>query len=136
MPTLLIKIWHKEPPTPKSLDEDFMWLCRSLGLISARDKSATTAQVFKAIVIATKRFGGITIPQLTEALGLSRTAIIHHLGEIWDTGLIIKEGMRFRLRRYNLTSTIEEIRQDLNRILDRIETIAEDIDTGMGLPRR
>jgi len=136
MPTVVIKIKRREPPAPKSLDKDFMWLCRSLGLVSLRDKSATTTRVFKAIVIATKKFGGITIPQLTQALGLSRTTVIHHLEEIWDTGLIVKEGMRFRLRRYNLASTIEEIRQDLNRIFDRIEKIADDIDKEMGLPRR
>lgn len=136
MATIVIKIKYGEPPPQKSLDTDFEWLCRSLGLVGPRDASGTTTKVFKAIVLATQKYGGISIPELVEVLGLSRTAVVHHLAEIWNTGLIAKEGMRFRLRRYNLKDTVYEIEQDLTRIFSQIEKIAEDIDQQMGMPSR
>jgi biotin operon repressor len=136
MPTVVIKVKRKELPAPKNPDKDFEWLCRSLGLISPRDRQMTTAKVFKAIVLATKRYGGISIPELVEILGLSRTAVVHHLGEIWRTGLLVKDGMRFKLRRYNMKATVEEIEKDLRRIFERIKKIAEDVDEELGLPSR
>ena len=136
MPTIVIKIRQRELPAPKNPEMDFEWFCRSLGLVGPRDAQMTTSRVFKAIVMATKRYGGISIPELVEVLGLSRTAVVHHLQEIWDTGLLTKDGMRFRLRRYNIKSTVEEIEQDLNRIFERIKKMAEDVDEELGFPSR
>lgn len=136
MPTLVIEVRHRDLPAPKNPDQDFEWLCRSLGLIGPRDAEMTTAKVFKAIVMATKRYGGISIPELVEVLGLSRTTIVHHMSEIWDAGLLSKDGMRFRLRRLNMQETIEEIEKDLVRIFEQIHQIAKDVDEEIGLPHR
>lgn len=136
MPTVIIEVRHRELPTPKNPDQDFEWLCRSLGLVGPRDAQMTAAKVFKAIVMATKRYGGISIPELVEVLGLSRTAVVYHLQEIWNTGLLTKDGMRLRLRGYNLTETVEEIEKDLIRIFERIHKISQDVDEELGLPHR
>ena len=136
MPTIVIEVRHRELPAPKNPDQDFEWLCRSLGLIGLRDTEMTSAKVFKAIVMATKRYGGISIPELVDVLGLSRTTIVHHLAEIWNTGLLGKDGMRFKLRRPNLTETIEEIEKDLARIFEQIHKVARDVDEQIGLPHR
>ena len=51
-------------------------------------------------------------------------------------GIVVQDGLEYRLRSPNLFRTLREMKKDLNRILEDIEDVAKEIDARLGLKRR
>lgn len=132
---------RKEPPRPASVDEDFQWICHSLGICGLRsgDESSDNQgiRLFRFIVAeAASKKQGVTIRQISENLELSRTATVHHLTRITRAGLVIKKGREYHLRRYNLELTINEVRHDFDRMIRELQGIARELDADFGFEKR
>jgi len=120
-------------PAPGNLDEDIDYLCRSLGYFSKRDKQDTAGNIFRLIVKeACEPDNCLTSDEIAEKLNLTRGAIVHHLNSFISSGIIIKEHNRYRLRSVSLQKSMEEIRSDIDRIMDQMIKIAIDIDDKLG----
>ena len=75
---------------------------------------------------------GISSDYIANELVLSRGAIVHHLNSFISTGLVIKESNRYRLRSGSLQKSIEEIKEDIDRIFRQMAKIAVEIDEKLG----
>ncbi|HDQ06506.1 MAG TPA: winged helix-turn-helix transcriptional regulator [Candidatus Bathyarchaeota archaeon] len=117
-------------------EQDFKWICRSLGFLESRDKKRTAHKIFRTIVEAARHNRGLSSDELAEKLSLSRGAMVHHLNKLIKGGLVIYHEGRYKLRERNLKTTIEEINRDISRIFDNLYNVAESVDDTLGFPSR
>ena len=121
-------------PSPGNLDEDINYLCKSLGYFTERDKQNTAGKIFRLLVkeaCETDRY--LSSDEIAEKLNLTRGAIVHHLNNFISSGIVIKEHNRYRLRSVSLQKSMEEIRADIDRIMNQMIKIAKEIDDKLGL---
>lgn len=120
-------------PAPGKLDDDIDYLCKSLGYFSQRDKNDSAGKIFRLLVRETcAPECCLTSDEIAEKLNLTRGAIVHHLNSFIDAGIVIKEHKRYRLRSASLQKSIEEIREDIDRLLEQMIKIAIEIDKKLG----
>jgi len=120
-------------PAPGNIDEDIDFICKSFGYFSLRDKQDSAGRIFRLLVKeACGNDEGISSDGIANELALSRGAIVHHLNSFISTGLVIKESNRYRLRSGSLQKSIEEIKEDIDRIFKQMTKIAEEIDEKLG----
>ena len=121
-------------PSPGNLDEDINYLCKSFGYFTERDKQNTAGKIFRLLVkeaCETDRY--LSSDEIAEKLNLTRGAIVHHLNNFISSGIVIKEHNRYRLRSVSLQKSMEEIRADIDRIMNQMIKIAKEIDDKLGL---
>ena len=128
-----IKIKKIITPPPGSLKEDIDFICRSFGYFSQRDKNCTAGRIFRLIVKETAgENDGLTSDEIAEKLDLTRGAIVYHLNSFIESGLIIRRRNTYKLRSSSLQKSIEEVKSDIERILNEMMKIADEIDMQLG----
>ncbi|KYK31563.1 MAG: hypothetical protein AYK22_02405 [Thermoplasmatales archaeon SG8-52-3] len=120
-------------PAPGNLNDDIDYLCKSLGYFSKRDKQDTAGKIFQLLVKETcNPEKSLTSDEIAKKLKLTRGAIVHHLNSFISAGIVAKETGRYRLRSASLQKSIEEIRFDIDRIMEQMIKIAIEIDEKLG----
>ena len=127
-----IRLKKIQTPAPGSLTGDIDFICQSFGYFSQRDKNNTAGRIFRLLVKDTAEGEGLTSDEIADKLDLSRGAIVYHLNNFMAAGLVVKEKNKYRLRSQSLQKSIEEIRQDTQRIFNEMLKIAEAIDDELG----
>ncbi|MFH1014176.1 MAG: helix-turn-helix domain-containing protein [Thermoplasmatota archaeon] len=131
--SLKIRLKRLEIPPAGNVSEDIEFICRSFGYFSQRDKQGTAGKVFQVLVEdASTDSKGLTSDEIAERLNLTRGAIVYHLNDFIEAGLVIREKNLYRLRSTSLQRSIEEIMRDSQRIFDDMMKIAHDIDRQLG----
>ncbi|KYK21157.1 hypothetical protein AYK21_05345 [Thermoplasmatales archaeon SG8-52-2] len=120
-------------PAPGNLSNDIDYLCKSLGYFSKRDKQDTAGKIFQLLVKeACNPEKSLTSDEIAEKLNLTRGAIVHHLNSFISAGIVVKEHNKYRLRSVSLQKSMEEIRSDIERIMEQMIKIAMEIDEKLG----
>ena len=128
-----IKLKRLETPPPGDIKSDIDFICKSFGYFSQRDKNSTAGKIFRLLVKETSgSTSGLTSDQIADRLDLSRGAIVYHLNSFISAGLVVRDRNTYRLRSQSLQKSIEEIRQDTQRIFNEMLKIAEAIDEELG----
>ncbi|HDN82037.1 MAG: replication/maintenance protein RepL [Methanomicrobia archaeon] len=130
-----VTIKDEEPPFERDVDKYIKFLCDVLGLSTGRDTDNTTCKVFKKIVVHSSRRGVTTTKDICEEINMSRGSVVNQINKMIEAGMLRKEGNYYVLRRKNLIRTIWEIREDILRMFEKIEEIAEELDEEIGLPK-
>lgn len=128
-----IVIKRVERPFSGSLDEEFEWLCRSLGFFEPIDRAKTAASVFKEVVAATEKGKPLTSAQLAKRVEMSRGSVVNHLNNLQRSGLIVRQGRSYLARSRSVFRTIEEIEEDIERIFEKMKKTAREIDEEFGI---
>jgi len=129
--TVLVK--KIRSPAPGDIDEDIDFICKSFGYFSQRDKQDSAGKIFRLLVKeACGNNEGISSENIANDLALSRGAIVHHLNSFISTGLVIKECNTYKIRSGSLQKSIEEIKEDIDRIFNQMTKIAIEIDEKLG----
>ena len=121
-----------DAPPAGSLKNDIDFVCRSFGYFSQRDKQDTAGKIFRLLVKESCRSEGLTSDEIAEQLELTRGAIIHHLNSFMEAGIVIRQRNLYRLRSRCLQKSLEEVKDDLDRIFDEMLKIAREIDSQLG----
>ena len=120
-------------PAPGDINNDIDYICRSFGYFSQRDKQDTAGKIFRLLVKdASEKALGLTSDEIAEKLNLTRGAIVYHLNNFITSGLVIREKNRYRLRSVSMQRSIEEIKNDVDRMFHHMLRIASDIDEQLG----
>ncbi len=128
-----ITIKRVRSPAPGSLNDDIDFICKSLGYFSQRDKQDTAGKIFRLMVKeCCSDADGLSSDDIADRLELTRGSIVHHLNNFMATGLVIKESNMYRLRSSSLQKCMDEIREDIDRILKHMIKIANEIDEKLG----
>jgi predicted transcriptional regulator len=80
--------------------------------------------------------GSTSTESISKKLGLEVQRVNYHLRYLIDLGLLYRSKRRIFIREGSISSAIEEIRDDVNRIFDCIAKIGEDIDKKLGFENR
>jgi len=115
-------------PPKRQVNEELQWFGDSLGLFNLRDKDKSCFRIFLEIIKAAKHGKPLTSDELADKLDLSRGTVIHHINRMIESGIIIHQDNRYMLRVDNLTQLVQELRKDIDRTVDDMREIAEDID--------
>jgi len=120
-------------PAPGDINNDIDYICKSLGYFSPRDKQDTAGRIFRLLVKeACQPDKCLSSDEIADRLDLTRGAIIHHLNNFISAGIVVKERNRYRLRSSSLQKSIEEIREDIDRMMSQVIKIAKEIDKRLG----
>ena len=122
-----------KPFPERDVEKDLEWFCSSFGIIRERDKDRTGFKIFKLFLESTKEGNALTINQITEKVELSRTAVVHHLKCMKESGIIIERNRNYELRVTSLQQIVDEIESDIERFFKEIKKIAKDIDEDLGI---
>ena len=132
MPQKIIIRKIRSPP-PGNVNNDIDYICKSFGYFAPRDKQDTAGKIFRLLVRdACGPETCLSSDDIAEKLNLTRGAIIHHLNNFIEAGIVIKEHNRYRLRSASLQKCLEEIRTDMERIMQQMMKIAIEIDEKLG----
>jgi len=117
----------------KTVNEELQWLGDSLGLFNLRDKDKSCFRIFLELIKAAKLGKPLTSDQIAEKLHLSRGTVIHHINKMIESGMIIHQDNIYMTRVDTLTQLVQELRKDLDRAINDMREIAEDIDRWLEL---
>ena len=123
-------------PTSSTLKEDISWLSKSLGLATGRNTERIIEKILLQILEDTSKNISISTENLSEKLDLSVQRINYHVRFLINTGIIYREKCKLQIRGGSIKEAVNEMREDSNRIFDRVLTIAEEIDEGLGIKNR
>ncbi|MDK2907803.1 MAG: hypothetical protein PWQ87_261 [Candidatus Woesearchaeota archaeon] len=133
MNRIMIKRINSEPS--KNLDDEIYWFSDQLCLSSGRDINNIATKVLKLVLENSSKSVPLTSLDVSNKLGISLPTVNHHIRNLIDSGILVREKNRIYLRRKTLVSIINELRKDIDRVLSDIEEIANDIDDKLGLNR-
>ena len=131
--TQQITIKKMRSPAPGNLNDYIDYICKSFGYFSQRDKQDTAGKIFRLFVKeACESDKFLSSDEIAKNLELTRGAIVHHLNNFISSGLVVKDHNRYRLRSNSLQKSIEEISEDIKRIINQMIKISTDIDEKLG----
>ena len=120
-------------PVPGDLNDDIDFICKSFGYFTQRDKQDTAGKIFRLLVKeVAEESKGLRSDEIADKLNLTRGTIIYHLNNFISSGLVIRESNAYRLRSQSLQKCIDEIQEDIYRMLSQMREIARDIDNKLG----
>lgn len=120
-------------PVQKNVNQELQWLGSSLGLFNLRDKDKSCFRVFIELIKNAKLGKPLSSDEIAYSLGLSRGTVVHHLNKLLDSGIVVEAERGYILRVSNLRDLINEVEKDLERTLDELREMAEEIDKSLGL---
>jgi predicted transcriptional regulator len=120
-------------PVPGGLNDDIDFICKSFGYFNPRDKQYTAGKIFRLLVKeVAEESKGLRSDEIAEKLHLTRGGVVYHLNSFISSGLVIKESNTYRLRSQSLQKCIDEIQEDMYRMLSQMREIARDVDNKLG----
>jgi predicted transcriptional regulator len=125
-----------EKPQIKSLEEDLLWFCDSFGFSAGRDTENTATRIIFSLLDKLSNDETVSSEDLAGDLEIKISRVNHHLRNLNDSGLLYRKKRLIYLRGGSLKAAVREMRKDSERILDELESIAEEIDSIMGLKNR
>jgi len=120
-----ITIRKIKKPKLTNLNENIQFLAESLGLFNKRDKEKSCYRVFLELV---KNKSGLSAEEITITTNLTRPTVIHHLKNLLDYNLIIKDKSKYKIKKESLNSLVDFLENEVNAALNELKEIAKDID--------
>ncbi len=119
-------------PRTGSINDKIRWFAGTLGLFGLRDKDSSCFRVFIELLKSSQAQSPLTSEQMASLLGLTRGTVIHHLNKLMEAGLVVNRRNRYMLRADSLSYLVEELNEDVQRILSDLKEVAADIDRVLG----
>lgn len=120
--TRQIVIRKVDSPPETTPESKLEWICECLG-IDPKDELAR--EIFKELVKASEKGEGVSTREMKEKANVTQGAIVYHMNCFMRSGIIVKQGRRYYLRSNTLSHTIEDIEQDMLRMMSRMRKIAK-----------
>lgn len=124
------------PPQEKELDRDIGYLVESMGLQNGRDLDGMSFKILRELLKQTVKCGHVRAGELAIKLNVPVGRINHHLRQLIESGLVVRERARLCLRGGTMRRTIEEMKADVDRYFEDLLKVSEDIDKAVGFQNR
>ena len=116
------------PRPQREINMELQWLGNALGLFNMRDKDKTCFRIFITLYRGTKSGHPFSSDELADHLAMSRGTVMHHVNKLMKSGIVIRNGARYVLRVEDLTTLVDEIKRDVDRMFVQMMDVAEDIE--------
>ena len=123
-----VTIISGKKPITTNVNDEIRWLGGSLGLFNLRDKDSSCFRIFIELLKNSKKEEGLSSDEIAAKSNLSRGTVVHHLNRLIESGLVVVDKNRYQLRESHLSILVEELKKDINRTMDDLKKIAENID--------
>ena len=124
-----INLKELDMPVKKKKGNDLRWVCNSLGLIKGRDTESTSFKIMQGLLKKSKLKPIISAEEISTLLKIEQPCVNHHLRTFVESGILVREKRKVMLRGGTLTSAIEEMQRDSEKMFKRILKISKEIDT-------
>ena len=124
-----IRILNLEPSSEQPLNEEIQWFSNCLGMFNKRDKEKSCFRIFIHLL---KERDYLSSEQLAKRSNLSRATVIHHIGRLIDSGMVMKKEKGYFLRFDSLENLTKEIEKDVCSTFQRLKRISRKIDEELG----
>jgi len=101
-------------------------ICRSIGLLSARDVDSTAVEVFRYALVKRGKFFGST--ELSRVSRINRLTCLYHLKRMEHMGVVKSRGGEYSFSHSSLREMIDEFRNNSLMMFNDIETSAIRVD--------
>lgn len=119
----------EEKPRRREKEEELAWLCRCFGFEDGDLGQRFLLEILKA----EQKEKGMRSLALSSKMHVTRGGAVYHLNRLMESGLVVRKGREYELRAPNLEETLEEIEEDLLRMMKRMRGIAKELDEELGL---
>lgn len=121
-----IQIVVKDVERPRISDPDrtIDWIFRCLGFGDERDELAK--QVFRELVTHNEK--GVRSKEIQEKAGVTQGAVVYHLNTFMRSGMIIKRGRYYYLKRTSLDRTLEDMEMEMVRRFEMMRRLAKKME--------
>ncbi len=123
-----ITIRKVSTPQNSEFNEQFAFICATLGFFEDIDKNKVGARIFREIFLASSQGQVLTSTTIANRIGMSRGSTISHLNSLKNSGLIEKGGKYYFTRHRTMTGILDEIEDDIISIFNRVKKVAKEID--------
>lgn len=123
-----INLKELDMPLKTKKGNDVRWICDSLGLISGRDTEATSFKIMQGLLNEFKLRPLVSAEEISALLSLEQPCVNHHFRTFIESGILVREKRKVMLRGGTLTSAIEEMQRDSEKMFERILEISKNID--------
>lgn len=123
-----ITIITSKKPVSTNINDEIRWFGGSLGLFNLRDKDSSCFRIFITLLKNAHYDQGLSSDEIAFRADLSRGTVIHHLNKLISSGMVVSQKNRYQLRERSLSVLVDEIKKDINRTLDDIKSVAQNID--------
>jgi len=123
-----VKISEIDLPKTKRKKENVRWLCDSLGLIKGRDLEQTSLKIMNEMLELFSKEKIISTEEIAKTLDIEPPTINHHIRYFMGAGIVVRKKRKIALRGGSLTSAIEEMKKDTDRIFEKILEVSKKID--------
>src|SRR3989344_5677194 len=86
-----IIIMDIEKPREENSEDDLKWICDSLGFASGRDIEDTSFKIMNELLNQFEKKDIVATEEIAKSLSLEAPTINHHLRNLMETGIIIRE---------------------------------------------
>jgi len=131
-----LKLKKINKPKKGNVQKDIDWFCDSLCLSSGRDTEFTSTKIISDILSKISEHEKVFSEGIAEDLDLKQGLVNHHLRNLIDSGIVIREKKQIFIRGGSLKEAIIEMRREALSMFDNIEKIAEEIDNEIGIHNR
>ncbi len=131
-----LKLKKINKPKKGAIENDINWLCNSLCLSSGRDTEFTSTKIISDILNKLSENEKVFSEGIANDLGLKQGLVNHHLRNLIDSGIVVREKKQIFIKGGSLKESIIEMRQDVLSMFENIEKMAEEIDENIGIHNR
>lgn len=128
-----IIIQHIQKPKNRKVKEEVKWLCDSLGLMSGRDINNISFKIMYELLNQFSEDNLIPTEKLAKSLNIEPPTINHHIRNFMESGIVLREKRKIALRGGSLSAAIEELKQDSERMFNKLLEVSKKIDEALDL---
>lgn len=127
-----ITLYRLGRPKGSDVNQQVQWISGAMGLFSCRDKSKSCYRIFVELLKSAKQKKSLSSDEIAYRLHLSRGAVVHHLNNLMEAGIILEHKNRYALRETSMDLLVKGMKKEINQILDEMDSVAEEIDRAFG----
>ncbi|MDI6737220.1 MAG: ArsR family transcriptional regulator [Nanoarchaeota archaeon] len=123
-----LTIYRLQRPKNADINKQVMWFSGAMGLFTCRDKSKSCYRIFLELLKAAKQGKALSSDEIAYRLHLSRGAVVHHLNNLIDSGMVVAQKNKYSLREASLDLLVKDLKKEMDEMFAEINSVAEDID--------
>lgn len=123
-----LTIYRLQRPKNADINKQVMWFSGAMGLFTCRDRSKSCYRIFLELLKAAKQGKALSSDEIAYRLHLSRGAVVHHLNNLIDSGMVVSQKSKYALREASLDLLVKDLKKEMEEMFSEINSVAEDID--------